>query len=131
MSIDPDKWKVLIRDVLQRISDEEYQRLAWFNKHREVSSPDELINQLDDHHFDAFIDSADVGLTSDQAASAKAFLAQLSKFCSETPPILDPVSTIDDPRWGALREAAGSLVRKLFPEAAAGSTKRIDGGTPQ
>jgi len=28
------------------MADEEYQRLAWFNKHEEISSPDELIAQL-------------------------------------------------------------------------------------
>jgi hypothetical protein len=97
------------------MSDEEYQRLAWFNKHREVSSPDELINQLyGDYRFEDFIDSPDIGLTSDQEASAKRFLAQLSEFSDQTPAHLDPVSTIDDPRWGAIRKAARDLVTKLF-----------------
>lgn len=97
------------------MSDEEYQRLAWFNKHREVSSPDELINQLyDDYRFEDFIHSPDIGLTSGQAARAKRFLAELSEFCDQTPVHLDPVSTIDDPQWGAIRQAARDLVTKLF-----------------
>jgi hypothetical protein len=40
------QWKGFIKGNLDRISDEKYQRLAWFNLHKEVSSPGELIMQL-------------------------------------------------------------------------------------
>src|SRR5262249_30842747 len=41
MPLSPNDWKQAIRAVLTRISDAKYQRRAWFNKHHEISSPDE------------------------------------------------------------------------------------------
>jgi hypothetical protein len=42
MSIEAAPWKRLVKGALERMADEEYQRLAWFNKREEISSPDEL-----------------------------------------------------------------------------------------
>jgi hypothetical protein len=118
MPIESALWKRLVKGILERMADEQYQRLAWFNKHEEVSSPDELICQLyDDHNIHNFIESPEIGLTSSQTASARAFLTELSEFCRQTPTSLDPKSTIDDPRWGSIRDAARSLLKSIFPDS--------------
>jgi hypothetical protein len=116
MPLAPHQWRKLIRDTLDRISDEEYQRLAWFNQHTEASSPDELINQLvHDYNFKAFIVSDEIGLTPSQRAVAKGLSEQLSRFCEETPASLDPETTINDRRWDEIRRAAALLRINLFP----------------
>jgi hypothetical protein len=116
MPITSTQWKEFIKGTLDRISDENYQRLAWFNRHEEQSSPGELINQLyHDNNFEDFIDNDEIGLTSSQREIANGFLEQLLKFCDQAPRFIDPRATIDDPRWDAIRKAARSLMLELFP----------------
>jgi hypothetical protein len=101
--------------VLERISDEDYQRFAWFNKHEAVSSPDELVNQLlDDFAFERFIEDEEIDLLPNQKAAARQFCAMLLAFCKDSPMFLDPHKTIDDPRWADIRNNAKDLVRVLF-----------------
>ncbi len=52
MPIPAGEWKGLITGSLLRLSDREYQRLAWFGKHPEQTSPAAQIRQLlDDYSF--------------------------------------------------------------------------------
>jgi hypothetical protein len=98
--------------VLERISDETYQRLAWFHRSQEVSSPDELINQLlDDFSFERFIEGEETGFSHAQKAAARRFHALLMTFCEGTPLMLDPRKIIDDPRWAEIRNEAKELLR--------------------
>jgi hypothetical protein len=125
VSIDIVLWKSLIEGLLFRISDEEYQRLAWFNRHAEQTSPGELINQLyHDYNFELFVDDDNVGLTPSQREAARAFLKNMSDFCDQTDRFMDPYATIDDPRWDAIRRAAKSLLLILFPRSLA-ARKRL------
>jgi hypothetical protein len=56
MPIPLDEWRGYIGGALWRLSNEKYQRLAWFNKHCEQTSPDEQICQLlGDYLFDEFL----------------------------------------------------------------------------
>jgi hypothetical protein len=111
----PDVWKLSIRAALEQISDEGYQRLAWFNSHEEVSSPDELICRLyDDFRFESFTESAEIGLSIDQKEAATQFSGRLLKFCHGTPSKLGAREVIDDPRWVQVRCDAGKLVQTLF-----------------
>jgi hypothetical protein len=128
MPIDALQWKNFIEGQLFRISDEEYQRLAWFNRHAEQTSPGELINQLyHDYNFELFVNDSNVGLTSSQREAAQAFLEQVSEFCDQTDRFMDPWTTIDDPRWDAIRRAAKSLSLILFPGRPGAGTKRPPG----
>ena len=114
--ITPERWKAETKAVLERLADETYQRLAWFNKHQEVSSPDELINQLfDDFSFERFIQDEEIDLSHAQKAAARRFFAMVTRFCEGTPPTLNPETTIDDSRWAEIRNEAKELLRVLFP----------------
>ena len=111
------EWRADIRRVLERLSDEAYQRRAWFNRDGEVSSPDELISQLfDDFRFQEFIDSEDVALRQEQKEAARSFSESLLRFCTETPQILSASDIIGDPRWAELRKAAHRVLATLFTE---------------
>jgi hypothetical protein len=115
MSIDPEVWRANIKDVLEQIADEEFQRQAWFNKLENVmSSPVEVVCQLyDDYLFERFVEDDKIGLSSDQRHAAREFAAMLSKFLGETP-ALDPHKLLADPRWATVRDEARTLVRLLF-----------------
>jgi len=118
MAFPIDQWKSQIREVLSRISDETYQKEAWFNCHHEVSSPDELICQLyDDFLFEEFISSNLVNLSHNQRSAARSFLNHLTEFCDKTPSSLDPYATIRDPRWIRIRREAHELIKELFLES--------------
>jgi hypothetical protein len=113
--LDGALWKCQLRAALDRIADENYQRLAWFNRHFESSSPDELICQLyDDHLFEAFIESDSMGLSSDQKREARQFSELMTKFCEATPSNLDARLVINDPRWERIRDEAKRLLLVLF-----------------
>jgi hypothetical protein len=108
------------------MSDKEYQRLAWFNRHAEQTSPGELINQLyHDYNFELFVDDTKIGLTSSQREAAQTFLKKVSEFCDQAGLLMDPWATIDDPRWDAIRNAAKSLSLILFPEGPTAGIKRL------
>jgi hypothetical protein len=111
-----NRWRAATKAVLERISDEHYQRLAWFNRHEEVSSPDELINQLlDDFSFECFIENEEIALTASQRSVARQFHATLLAFNKASPNLLDPTATIDDPKWVEIRAKAKELLGLLFP----------------
>lgn len=117
--MDSELWRSQVLAVLERIADEDYQRLAWFNRHREISSPGELICQLyDDHLFDDFVESEGIGLLPDQRREARRFSELMTEFCEATPNKLDAHLVIDDPRWVKIREEARQLLRVLFGGAA-------------
>jgi hypothetical protein len=110
-------WKSQLRAVLERIADENYPRLSWFNRHSEISSPDELICQLyDDHLFDDFIESESMSPSPDQKREARQFSKLMTEFGEATPDKLDARRVIDDPRWG------GGFATKQ--EIAAGAVQR-------
>lgn len=112
--IEPALWTANITGVLERIADAQYQKMAWFNCHAEISSPDELINQLfGDYLFESFIESKEAGLSENQQSAARAFSATLKEFCDQTPQILDPREVIEDPRWMRIRRDAASLLNVL------------------
>lgn len=109
-----NEWKSRVRSVLERIADENYQRQAWFNQHAEVSSPDELINQLlGDFRFEDFVNARDIGLSHGQRDAARKCLELLKSFCAQTPEHLDPSKIIDDARWIKIRKAAKEVLRVL------------------
>ena len=117
--MDSELWKSQLRSVLERLADENYQRQAWFDRHSEISSPDELICQLyGDQLFEAFIESESIGLSPEQKQAARRFAELMTRFCEATPTKLDAHLVIDDPRWARIRGAAKKLLPVLFGGAA-------------
>jgi hypothetical protein len=108
------EWKANIIGVLERIADERYQRLAWFNNHPEVSSPDELINQLlGDFQFEKFVTLNECRLCGHAHDSISEFTNSLIIFCDSTPQFLNPFEIIDNPSWIKIRQAAAVVLRCL------------------
>jgi len=111
----PEIWKSAICDVVEDISNEEFQRAAWFGLiPNVVSSPDELICTLfDDFIFSEFLTSLEVNLTSRQRSVGQILKTKMEKFVASTPDQLDPRQVIDDERWSEIRLAARAFLETL------------------
>ena len=97
------QWVVNIYETLSRISDEEYQRRAWFGLGPEVSSPgDEFNNLFDDYNVELFLARPPVKLSSQ---ARKHLIALISAMNDVDEGYLYP-SFIDDPRWIKIRKLA-------------------------
>jgi hypothetical protein len=115
MPIEPEYWKGLIGGSLVRLSDERYQRLAWFNKHqKEETSPDEQICQLmDDYQFKDFL--AGQPLSEVQKLATGRLIDALKAYGGKSTKPLNPWSSIDDPEWSKIRELAQNVIVVLGP----------------
>lgn len=116
MPIPLDEWRELIKGSLLRLSDGEYQSLAWFNKHAEQTSPDEQICQiLGDYGFEDFIRSHEIGLTFEQQRAALALAEKLKKFGGIGNEPLNPYAVMTDPEWASVRADSKKVLNTLFP----------------
>jgi hypothetical protein len=108
----PETWQTAICDVVEDISDEEFQRAAWFAlMPNVVSSPDELICRLlDDLIFGEFLVSPPVNLTSKQRSVGLVLKTRIEEFAESTPAQLDPCQVIGDERWNEIRVAARAFL---------------------
>jgi hypothetical protein len=111
----PGRWKISICDVVEDISNEEFQRTAWFgSSSTQVSSPDELRSQFfDDFDFADFLNSPEVNLTSKQKSAGKDLKSNMEKFADSTPKHLDPREVVDDERRKEIRIAAQAFLETL------------------
>jgi hypothetical protein len=100
-------WKNIIMDFAIQVSDREYQRLSWFGKGPEVSSPDELYNGLfDDGMINEFLEKYAHDLTPEQCDAGKKLVRQMNHYAAVSPKSLNPTDVIDDPRWEEIRQSA-------------------------
>jgi hypothetical protein len=112
MAIPLDEWKGYIGGALWRLSSEQYQRLAWFNKHREQTSPEEQICQLlNDYLFDEFLLAQP--LSEQQRSSANRLIAGLKSYGGSSNTPINPYRAIDDPKWSKIRLLAGEAMTDL------------------
>lgn len=111
----PERWKIAICDVIKNISNEGFQRTAWFGlSPAQVSSPDELLCQFfDDFDFSDFLTSPEVNLTSKQKAAGEDLKSKMEKFADSTPTHLDPREVIDDEQWKGIRLSARGFLETL------------------
>lgn len=111
MATDYVYWKAGVKEALESFSDKQHQREAWFGAGRYQSSPEEFwCGLFDDFRFLEFVDDPLVNLNTEQKRAAKEFLQRCDEY-SETEILNingfpDPASTIDDPKWDAVRHAA-------------------------
>jgi hypothetical protein len=116
MRIPADEWRVLIAGSLRRLADIEFQRVAWFGKHRQHTSPEEQIWQLiDAFGFEDFIRSPEINLSGAQEVPAFDLLARLERYGGCRGARLNPYKVINDPEWVAIRADARRVQSVLFP----------------
>jgi hypothetical protein len=110
----PEDWKILVRDAVQHVADEEYQRRSWFGlSPTECSSPDEVLQTFDDLDFSEFLASGEVNLTDQQRVAGKTLEAEMDRFAQATPIQPDPGLVINDERWIEIQSAAGKILEAL------------------
>jgi len=111
----PERWKIAISDVVRNITNEEFQRTAWFGlSPTQISSPEELLSQfLDDFDFNDFLNSSELNLTPKQKAAGEVLKSKMESFADATPKHLDPQVVMDDARWKEIRIAAQAFLETL------------------
>jgi len=110
VAVDLNAWRSVVRQVVMAISDEKFQRRAWFGVGPEVSSPDEeFCKFFGDAAIEDFLKRSDNGLNKQQLDAGKHLLTLMRKLSDETPNHIQPSSLIDDPRWQEVREAAAQF----------------------
>lgn len=116
MPIPTDYWKTLIEGSLRRLSDDSYQRLAWFNKQAEQTSPDEKICQiLGDYGFEEFICCAVIALSKQQQENAMTLVGRLKGFGKRSRTPMNPYKVIDDPSWKIIQVESGKVLGEILP----------------
>ena len=114
MPIPPDLWRYNVRGVLERIGDENYQRRTWFVPDPDFASPTEWYLELfNDNFFDEFIESGDVGLSTELRTACKGFSRLFKEYFDGLPDHPDPAAIIDDPGWRRIRDEARVLLDGL------------------
>jgi hypothetical protein len=115
MMMDFQKWRESVSEIASQIADAEFQRRAWFGKgHDEVSSPDEMYNQLfNDAQFEQFLAMYKHKLTGEQLVAGETLVRTMKDFANQTAAHLDPFAVIDDPAWQKIRNAARAFVTSI------------------
>jgi hypothetical protein len=110
MSLSHEKLRGLLKEALSLLSDEAYQRRAWLGVGPEVSSPDEMVNDLLGYlDLKAYV-SAEVSRSS-LAGETEILLRQLGAYPEDL--LLQPRMVLQDPRWEAIRDQSRKVVALL------------------
>ena len=109
-----ETWRNMIIDVVNQISDLEYQKSSWFGKGQRISSPDELYNGLfNDSMIEEFLEAHAKDLTEEQRRAGRELVRQLNQYAPANTEHLDPATVIEDPLWDVVRRSAQSFVAAL------------------
>ena len=114
MPIPDEMWKAYIGGALLRLSNESYQRRAWFNNHAEETSPDEQICQLfDDYLLEDFLSQQK--LSHAQREATNRLISLLKSYGGGVNCQINSAQAIDDPQWQEIRENAKEVIESLGP----------------
>ena len=107
MAEDMTVWRKLVIDEIRTLSDEEFQRKAWFGEGQWQSSPDEdFCLFFDNARVPEFLAHADNGLDKLQASRLARLSDMMRHLSDNLPNAIKPEELIDDPRWQAIRDQA-------------------------
>ena len=114
MPMDMNIWRNNIRQAVDSIADEQYQRRAWFGGGPEESSPTEEYCMLfDNGAIEDFLCRNDAGLNQYQIDSGKHLVELMNQLSKTVPKHINPSDLIDDPRWVKIRQAAKDFLAML------------------
>lgn len=116
MTADINTWRQLVKDAVESIADEALQRRAWFGAGPEVYSPTEAIEQFfSNAAIEEFLTRPDNGFDDAQTTAGWRLVRLVEGLLEETPyeQWSDPSYLIDEPRWKAIRTAAGEFSKAL------------------
>jgi len=106
-----EEWIVQILDVVEEIASREIQERAWFGIGPEVSSPDEIYNQLfDDNTCDLVFEKYAATFTPQQTVAWNDLRRKLEEYGEESEELDDPHRVVNDPEWQKVRESAARFI---------------------
>jgi hypothetical protein len=110
MAVDLNVWRNQIKQAVDAIADEKFQRRAWFGIGPEETGPDEDICQfLGNAAIEDFLNRNDTGLNDRQTDAGRHLVKLMHQLLTRTPTHIDPSELIDDPEWKKIREAASQF----------------------
>jgi hypothetical protein len=102
--MDPQAWKENILEVIEEISNEDFQKETWFGNSDKVSSPEELYcNLLDDFIFEEFLENQDLELSEAQFSLGKALISKMKSFREIIFSYPDPQEILHHKDWQEIR----------------------------
>jgi hypothetical protein len=105
--MDNISWKNAVLDVVRRVSDEFYQRAAWFGDGPIVSSPEEIYCELfDDLMYEDFLISTDVPMNEEQRSLGLMLRDALNQYADSFDQFVDPGKVFHDAQWAQIRSLA-------------------------
>lgn len=103
-------WSEKVHRLLINLSDRDYQLRSWMGLGPEISSPDELTNQLlDDLLFDEFVRCHLPGRAQTVATH---LIKKLIQAASQRDSTAAPSSIIDQPDWSVIRSLASKILEE-------------------
>jgi hypothetical protein len=106
-----DEWLARILSAVRHVASREFQERTWLGTGAEISSPEEVYNELfDDYTFDLFFEKYASTLTSDQADVWQELKSRMERYGEKMPATPDPRKVLDDPDWQEVRESAARFV---------------------
>jgi hypothetical protein len=106
-----DEWLARILCSVKHIASREFQERAWLDTGAEISSPEEVYNELfDDYTIDLFFEKYACTLTPDQSAAWRELKSCMERYGEQMPTTPDPRKVLDDPEWQRVRESAVRFV---------------------
>ncbi|ACE84718.1 hypothetical protein [Cellvibrio japonicus] len=105
--MDKELWKNNIFNVIRKISDELYQKDAWFGSGEKISSPEELYCELfDDYAYDDFLHSLDIEITENQRSIGFKLKDIMSRYAKSVDYLNDAEKVFFDQEWDLVRTVA-------------------------
>jgi hypothetical protein len=121
MPIELDLWRRLLEGALKRLSDADFQKRAWFNNHKEQTSPEEQLCQLlGDYDLEEYVSSPNVKLSPHLKLKVDNYISRLKSYGGDNQMPFDPHKVIEDPEWKAIQIESGTVLRLLFGHEGSG-----------
>lgn len=107
-----ERWRHVVFDAIEAVSNLDLQKRAWFGVGTEQSSPDEMINQLlGDAALEDFLRLESNDMSEEQIRVGWELLRETNLFVDGTPDFLKPADVINDLRWVNIRMLATAFLR--------------------
>jgi hypothetical protein len=112
LKITTAEWLELVRPLLEKIADSDYQQLLW-PKGKGASADDLIGDLMDGHGFDETVRSPVLKLSDQERTAAVQFAETMDAFVDKVHGRFDDVAMLSNPDWHTVRQAAADLLKIL------------------
>jgi hypothetical protein len=114
MPITPERWVSNLLEIATSIADRRMQEDKWAAGTWNIwEHPDEMVNTVDDHVLDGFIEAFPTILSPEQELSAQRFRDEVDSFCKSSADTLEPAELLSNPNWERVRRSADEFIKQF------------------